>query len=421
MGQYQIPYGKSYIEFSLPGGKVDVISPITHPPAPDGNTITRAALERAFLFNEVDDWSNYKSASVAINDKTRPVPYDVILPALIDQLNRIGIEDQKITLYIATGTHAPAEDNEIKLIVPSSIRNRIRVVPHNCDDQENLRFLGMTSRQTPVYVNQKFISADLRIVTGNIEPHHFMGFSGGAKTASIGLAGRTTINKNHAMLLDPNAKMGIYERNPMRQDVEEIGDMMRIQVAVNTILNADKKIIQVVAGSPRSVMQTGIPLSRQISQIRIPQKYDMVIASAGGHPKDINLYQAQKAITHAAEFAQPGAPILLAAECPDGSGSAGFEDFIVTCTHLEDVIQKFHRQGFQVGPHKALQLAVQCQRNPIFLLSNLDEILARRFFLTPVKSIDQGISLALQALPTAPRIVVLPHATGTIAFSEIDR
>ena len=420
MDQFQIPFGKRLLEFSLPGAQVDVILPNNHPPASDELATTREALELMFSRDVVGKFSKCRSAALAINDKTRPVPYDIILPTLIDKLNRIGIEDRKITLFIATGTHTPAREIEIKSIVPPSVRNRVRIVSHDCDDQENLRFLGVTSRQTSVYINQKFLNTDLRIVTGNIELHHFMGFSGGAKTGSIGLAGRSTINQNHAMLLDPNAKMGIYERNPMRQDVEEIGDMMQIQIAVNTILTSDKKIITVVAGSPRSVMKAGIPLSRQISQTRISHKYDMVIASAGGHPKDINLYQAQKAITHAVEFAQPGAPILLAAECPDGSGSRSFEDFMVSSKNLEDVVNKFHQQGFQVGPHKALQLAIQCQRNPIYLLSNLDENLARSFFLTPVKSIDQGLKRALETLPTAPRIVVLPHATGTIAFSEID-
>ena len=155
-----------------------------------------------------------------------------------------------------------------------------------------------------------------------------MGFSGGVKSAAIGLAGKRTVNTNHAMMSDPKAQIGRYDDNPCRQDVEEIGQMIGVHFALNAVLNENRQIIHALAGDPVAVMQAGIPLVREVFQVAVAEPFDLMIVSPGGHPKDINIYQAQKALGHATLVTQPGGTVILAAACPEGTGSKGYEAFM---------------------------------------------------------------------------------------------
>lgn len=415
MTTIKLPYGNGNLETNLTF-PFDIFEQRNYLTVPDPVVVISQALQNP-LGNPVLPSSKLPlRAAISINDKTRPVPYFYMLPPLLNWLNDIGIPDERVELFIATGTHSPATQEEIESIIPPSVQSRknIRVFSHDCDDVENLIFLGTTQRKTPVWVNKRFFQADLRIVTGNIEPHHFMGYSGGAKSAAIGLAGRETINHNHSMLNDPLAFLGEYEQNPMRQDVEEIGKLMGIHLALNVILNANRQILFALFGTPQAVMEKGISISQDLWTVPVPHPYDLVIASAGGHPKDINLYQAQKAITHAALFARPGGVIILAAACPEGVGSPKALDFIHQTSTPDEVIHKFQQMGFKIGPHKAFQIALQAKRNHLILLSEMSPDLVRKFFLTPANSIEQAIATAQNYLPEKFNTVVLPHATALL-------
>ena len=188
------------------------------------------------------------------------------------------------------------QPDELHEVFPAEILEGYRVLTHDADDQDNLIYVGKTEWDTPVSINRHFAQADLRIVTGNIEPHQFMGFSGGVKSAAIGLAGLETINHNHAMMSDSRARLGRFEDNPVRQDVEEIGRLIDVHFALNAILSEAKEILDVVAGEPEAVMQKGISLARRLYEVEVAAPFDLMFVSPGGHPKDINLYQAQKAV-----------------------------------------------------------------------------------------------------------------------------
>ncbi len=191
----------------------------------------------------------------------------------------------------------PPTPDEFGQVVPPDILARYTVVSHDAEDAANLVNLGQ-ARCTPVWANRRFVEADLRIVVGDIEPHQFQGFSGGVKTA-IGLAGKATINANPAMMTDPAAVIGRYDDNPCRQDVEEIGRLMRVDYALNAILDEDRRIIPRVGRRPGGRHVGGVHLVRA----HLPGHRGGTLRpgdrlAAGGHPKDINLYQAQKALGH---------------------------------------------------------------------------------------------------------------------------
>ncbi|MBU0511881.1 MAG: nickel-dependent lactate racemase, partial [Chloroflexi bacterium] len=296
-----VPYGRSAISLNLPDDvQVDIIEPPAVPPAPEPLKVVRAALDQPLGSVSLSAFASAKSVAIAVSDKTRPVPHQHLLPPLLERLELLGIPAQAITLYVAVGTHPPMTPSEFPAILPADILARYRVVSHDSENDDLLINLGVTSRGTPVWANRAYVESDFKIVIGNIEPHQFAGFSGGVKSAAVGLAGLNTINRNHALMTHPDSIIGEYETNPARQDIEEIGDKIVVHLALNAILNYSRQIVKALAGNPRAVMRAGVPLAKQNCQVAVPKPYDLMITSPGGYPKDINLYQAQKGLAHAA-------------------------------------------------------------------------------------------------------------------------
>lgn len=398
-----IPYGKTHLTVDLP--QATVIAPKETAPAADV-----AGLVQAALTHPVGDarLPKAESVAIAISDKTRPIPHAAIYP-LLAHLEALGINSDAVTLTIATGTHAPMTPNEFGKILPDDILARYRVVSHDCD-ADDLIHLGTTQRGTPVWANRIFAKAELRIVVGNLEPHQFMGFSGGVKSAAIGLAGRQTINTNHAMMRYPDSRLGCYDENPTRQDVEEIGKLFDIHFALNTILNSHKQIVDVLAGDPLEVMRVGVPMVRNIVEVMVEAPFDAVITSPGGHPKDINLYQAQKALAHAALITKDGGTVILVAACPEGTGSDKYEHWLDGMTSHQAVVERFNREEFRLGPHKAFQIARDALRVNVVLVSDMASDFVQKLLLTPAASLETSIA----NLPRNARIGIMPAANATV-------
>jgi nickel-dependent lactate racemase len=408
--EFEIPYGHGHLAFSLPEDyPVEWIAPVEVPSAPDPAELARRALEQPVGDVRLADFAGARSAVIAVVDKTRPIPH-AALYSLLDTLEDMGMTT--ITLLIATGAHAPMTPDEFDDILPAGILTQYPVISHDCDARD-LVFRGETSRGTPVWVNNDWISANLRIVTGNIEPHQFMGFSGGMKSAAIGLAGRATINHNHAMITDPRATLGCYDDNPARQDVEEIGQLIGVHFALNTILDREKRVIHALAGEPVAVMQAGIPLARALVEIPVSAPCDLVITSPGGHPKDINLYQAQKALAHAARITKTGGTVILVAPCTEGTGGQRYESWMAGMTSQEEVLERFARERFELGPHKAFLIARDARRVRVVLVSEMPAEQVRHLLLTPAASLDEALGRALDDLPPGARIGILPAANST--------
>ncbi len=412
------PYGKQKIQLALEGSyRVDVYSPEEVAPAPDELAAVKLALETPEAQDIFEHHHGSRSVAIAINDKTRPVPNQYLLPPLLEELEKQAIPRENIHLIIATGSHTPMPPGEFSKVLPADILNRYSVSSHDFNDQVNLVFLGLTGRGTPIWINRKYFESDFKIVVGDIEPHHFAGFSGGVKTAVIGLAGPQTIYKNHSMLIQPDAFIGKYEQNPLRQDIEELGRYVQVHLAVNAVLNGDKHIVHVLAGDPAQVMHKGIPLSRQICQVAARQKYDIVIASPGGYPKDINLYQSQKALTHGSLLCKDGGTVILVAACIEGSGSRLYEQFMEGVKTVDQVFEKFSRQEFMVGPHKAFQFAREMRRIHVILVSEMPPDLVKNLLLTPASNLKGAFHMALGYSKTnLPEIACLPLATNTIPY-----
>jgi lactate racemase len=411
-----LPYGNSSQMITyLKTKPIDIIFPNLIPPIPNPIIAIMSTLlepvDEIKLKNIIG-----KRIGIAVNDTTRPVPNNLLLPPLVKYLEQNGAKKSDISFFIASGTHKQTDAHEWEHIFPTEILANYTIYRHDCDDGGNLIFLGETSMKTPIYVNKHFFHEDIKIVVGNIEPHHFMGYSGGAKSAAIGLAGRETIRLNHSHLLEKESFIGNYENNPTRLDMEEIGDRMGITAALNVVLNAEKQIVQVFWGSPRAVMQAGIPVSRQVCQKKIGQKYDLVIASPGGYPKDINLYQAQKAITHVSMITKKEGIIILVAECREGLGSNELEEYLSHYSSLQEVVKIFQKSKFEIGPHKAYQLALQANQYRIILVSSIETAIIQKTHLEHTHSLEEAMKMVFKSLPSDAKIAVVPYSTSTMLY-----
>jgi len=414
MTSYSLPYGSGSSIFVFePQENPEIITPSTTFSARDPLKVVRSSIENPIGLKDFPVLKN-KTVAIAVNDKTRPVPHNHLLPPLLDKLDSMGASKNNIRIIIASGTHTPMLPSEIERLLPPDIIANYTITAHDCDDKNNLVCLGKTSKNTPIWLNRDYANADFKVVTGNIEPHHFMGFSGGVKSAAIGLTGRETINTNHTFLLDDKSALGLYDENPMRQDVEEIGQKIGVDFALNTILDEEKRIIYAISGAPLAVMKQGIQLSRQVCQVPVKKLYDLVIASVGGSPKDINLYQSQKALSRASLLTRNGGVVILVAECPEGSGSAGYEAFMQDIDTPQAVFKKFESVGFEVGPHKALQFARELQRLKVILLSKMAPKLVKKLLLIPAATPEEALASARSLLPQNPAIAILPYAKNIL-------
>ncbi len=409
-GNVILAFGSSSIRLDLTNTHYDMILPPDVYPLEYPGSVARKAIQNRLLQIRPSVGS---SVAIAINDKTRPVQYDILLPPLLEELSNVGFKDKDILFFVSSGTHIPASDTEIASILPDEIISRFKVIPHNCDDISSMVELGSTSFGTRVLVNRLFFQSFLKILVGNIEPHHFMGYSGGNKTAAIGLTSRETISHNHSFLISPNAVTGSYEKNPCRLDVEEIGSMIKSDFALNAVLNAKKEIVSILFDDPVAVMRKGIPISVKTSQTDVRDKYDLVIVSAGGYPKDINLYQAHKAVTNAMTITRQNGHVILVAECRDGAGSKSFIDFLIDVPDPTSAINKFAKLGFQIGAHKAFLIARQLLNAKISLFSSMDSSFTRSLLIDPVSLEDIKI-IVQKAAEENQRIAILPYGVTTV-------
>jgi len=416
MTAYTLPYGYGQITFTVPDSvNVDQLLPQTEDKLPDADQAIQQALEKPLGGVDWQAIQGAQSVGIAINDKTRPVPKPNPIQHLLGHLEDRGFQPNQITLFVGSGTHTPMAADELPGILDPTILERYPVVVHDCDHSP-LVDRGFTNYQTPIHINEAFYNCDVKISVGNIEPHHFMGFSGGVKTAAIGLAGRTTIATNHARLTHPQARSGVYHINPLRQDVEEIGRKAGVHFSLGMILDEDKHILKVFFGEPTKVIRAAIPVVRRLFGVSVHAPYDLVVASPGGMPKDINLYQSQKALTHAARITRDGGWVVLLAACPEGSGSKAYEAYITEAKSHQAILDHFQSGFFKVGPHKAFLIAQEAVRLNIVLVSDLPPQTVKHWKLTPSKPdlTSELIAWIAAKLPPDARLAILPAATRTM-------
>ncbi len=348
--------------------------------------------------------------AIVSSDITRPMPTYKVMPALLDELYAAGIKAEDITLVFALGSHRKHSDEERKRLAGARAWAEIRCMD---SDPADCIHMGFTKAGTPVDITRVVAEADRRICLGNIEYHYFAGYSGGAKAIMPGVSTRDAIQSNHSMMVKPEACAGALDGNPLRMDIEEAGAICGIDFILNVVLSEHKEIIRAVAGHPVQAHRAGCAFLDTLYLKKLPQGADIVLVSQGGAPKDLNLYQTQKALDNARHAVNPGGVIVLIGSCREGLGERVFEEWMTKSTSPAAMIERIGRD-FQLGGHKAAAIAMALETADIYLVSELDPDFVRSIFLTPMASAQEALNAAFRKMGPDATVLAMPYGGSTL-------
>lgn len=409
---FKLAYGHTQLKVMLPDANLQgVLEPRSGVAPQDEGTVVRRALAHPVGAPSLDDLLNPGQRVVVItSDLTRPCPSERLLPYLLDKLAGKGIRDKDITIVLALGLHRPMTEPEIKAAVGSAIYSRVRVLNH---DPEDAVRLGVTSRGTPVEIFRTVVEADVRICVGNLELHYFAGYSGGAKAILPGCASRATIQANHAMMVKTEASAGNLDDNPVRLDLEEGAAMVGADFILNAIVDSQHRVVGAVAGDAIAAHRKGCELVAEQGIVPISDLADIVLVSAGGFPKDVNLYQAQKALDNAAHAVRRRGSIILLAECSEGLGNTTFEAWLREAQSPDGVLERI-QQEFVLGGHKAAAVASVLKKADVYLVSSMPGALVKSCGLIPFDDAQQAMYSVLGQHEGSARVLVVPQGGSVL-------
>lgn len=346
---------------------------------------------------------------IVTSDITRPCPAHLMLPSLLAELKEGGITDDRVTIVFAMGIHRQHTVQEQIRLVGEDIWRRVRCLD---SDLEQVIPVGTTSRGTPIEVFKPVVEADVRIAMGNVEPHYYAGYSGGAKALVPGVCSSRTVDHNHAHMVEPGASIAKLEGNPVREDIEEGAALVGLDFILNVILDDQKQIVDAVAGHPLKAHRKAAQIVEDMRGIHVPGLADIVIVSPGGYPKDINLYQSHKALHSAAATVRQGGTIIWVAECADGFGQPVFEDWLVSSE--PEVILERIGEKFIMGGHVAASVTRIKQRASIFLVSELPPESVSQCGMRPFANLDSALMAAKEEQIKVTKILVIPQGSAVV-------
>jgi len=357
------------------------------------------------------------TVAIAVPDETRPLPVTTVLPILLDWLLSTNPElnPDHITVIVGGGLHPPLDRETLDRLVPPDVARGCRVLGHDAKTSPMVDYTT-TSRGTPVQINKVMAEADFKVVIGQIDPHQFVGFTGGSKGVVIGCGGSATIEHNHSLMFHDEARVGVLSGNPVREDLNEAGAAVGIDLSVNLIMSPSKDVVQVLAGEPLEMLMQGAQTCAALYGVKIEEKYDIVIASCGGHPKDICLYQAQKGLNLASQAVKKGGHILLLAASSQGVGDDVYFDYVSQFTSPEEVLADFKKQGFRMGAHKAYLFGRTLSEFDVAVSSELEPGVLQKCHLRAADP-SRVIGEWVDNFEHPPRIGVIPNANTTYFYT----
>ncbi len=415
-----LAYGQGHLEVDLPDNTT-VLRPRTQPGLSDERAALLAALESPIGCAPLRE-SLKPGAKVCIifPDITRAMPNERILPWLLDYLHAHGVRDEQIVLLNSTGTHRPNTPAELDVMLGQAITARYRVVNHYCEHEDDLVPFGTTRSGAPALINRHAAEADVRILTGFIEPHFFAGFSGGPKALMPGVAGLKTIISNHgaANIGSPKATFGINEGNPIWDEMMEIALRVGPSFLLNVSLNEEKRITGWFAGDLRAAHRRGREFVRDSAMSPVDAPFDVVVTTNSGYPLDMNLYQGVKGMSAAAVIIKPGGTIILAAECREGMPlGSPFDKLLRSVQSPAELLARIATPGFEWPEQWQAHIQALIQsRARVLLHSAMPEEFVRAALLEPCPDIAVAVRAAVARIDPDARVAALPWGPLTIPY-----
>lgn len=410
----KLDYGRTGLEVSLAGLRnvsildAPLVSPLPHP-----NTSIEVALSEPIGSQSLAELAKGKrTVCILICDITRPVPNEAILTPLLRTLHQSGIRQEDVTILIATGLHRASTHEEIVEMVGPSIARSYRILNHDGKDLETHVFLGTTPSHVPVWIDARYVTADLKIAIGLIEPHLMAGFSGGRKLICPGIAGIDTVRAWHSprFLEHPRAGCGMVDGNPVHEENTRIAQMAGCDFIVNVVINGKRQMTSVVAGDMIKAWEKGVEDCRRQLGVTLEEPADVVLTSSAGYPLDTTFYQSVKGMTGVLPIVRKGGTIIVAASLTEGVGSPEFTQLLHETDDLEEFMDRIADEHFFIMDQWQLEELAKVRRHcKVKMVSDgLSAEILSKYFVEPCPSVEQALEQALEEYGENISVAVVP-------------
>ncbi len=415
-----VAFGRSGLTLDLPERfSFHILEARSARPLPDPVPALEAALDAPIGAAPLAELARgRRSAAISVCDITRPAPNSLVLPPVLGRLERAGIPREAITILIATGLHRPDTESELREIVGPEIAGSYQVVNHEARKKELHRYLGETASGTPVYIDGRFLAADLHLSLGFIEPHLMLGYSGGRKLVAPGLAGEDTIKALHSprFMRDPRTHEGSIEGNPLHEELLEIARMAGHDFIVDVALARDRRIAGIFAGHPEKAHRRGVEFVSQVMLEELQAPVDAVITTAAGYPLDLTYYQSIKGITAAQHIVKTGGRILLLAECAEGPGAPEFRRMLKEFPSPEKFLEALSGAPVVVDQWQLEKLALVAGRAELlYYVPGLPEEYYPTLWGKAYPSAQEAVEALFAGLPDGAAVAVIPEGPYVLA------
>ena len=423
--QVRVAYGKGHLNIEIPEDRTTVIEPSHREGLPDERAALIKAIADPVAAKPLRDWwSPGKTVCIVFTDITRATPNERLIPWLLAELHEYGVPRDSITLLNSTGTHRGNTPEELDRMLTPEVARNYRVINHDCHATEDTVQFGETTTGKPALINRWLADADLRIITGFIEPHFFAGFSGGPKLVAPGLAGLDTVLTLHnaARIGDQRATWGEIDDNPVHSDIRAIAAGTGVTFAFDVILNRDKKIVKGFAGDLFEMHEAARAAAREIAMAPVDGLFDIVITTNSGFPLDQNLYQAVKGMSAAFTVVKPGGTIICAAECRDGFPDHGsYREVLASASSPQALFADISAREQTVPDQWQVQIQAKIQSgaNVIMHTSYLSDAQLATAHLTQTDDIAATVRELVNRIGPGARIFVLPEGPLTVPYVAV--
>ncbi len=411
----RLSYGLQGLEIDLPEtpGFQGVLRPREAPALEDPAAAVAGALQNPIAAAPLKDTAaSRQNACIVISDITRPVPNQLILPPLIREIEASGIPSEAITILIATGIHRPNQGDELVQLVGREIAEKYRIINHFSKRREEMATVGEIEDGVPALINKHYLNAELKILTGFIEPHMWAGFSGGRKSILPGISALETLEYMHGpeMIADPGTVYGNLVDNPFHDAGLKVMQQAGADFIVNVTLDTAKRVTRVFAGDPVQAHLEGCRFLAPYCSLTLDQPLDFIVTTNSGAPLDCNLYQTVKGITGAAPVVKKGGEIVIASACSEGAGSPEYREILALIDTPENFLRRLMAREFFIADQWCAQETYQVVVNhPVWLYSDgLSPEEISGYHLTPVDEIEKAIARLLERHGPKARWAVVP-------------
>jgi nickel-dependent lactate racemase len=423
---FHVPYGKKGIPFRLPSGMSGTLV-TSRPIAPLRKLDTAISKALAHPVHSAPLKELARSAAsvcIVFTDITRACPDDTLVPALLRELHSAGVRRDRITLLCGIGMHRASTLEEKNIKLGKEVVKDYLVVDHEPTNPKTLVDLGRSKDGIPFTVNRRAYESDLLVATGIVEPHQYAGYSGGGKTLAIGAGGEALIAYTHGpkMVDHPGTRLGRIKGNPFQDAVKEVARRARLRFIINVVQNDEARPVAVLAGDPEPTFEKLVSSARELYEVPIPRQVDVAVAGVG-YPKDLNLYQATRAVSYLFFAPTPavkdGGVFILPAPTPEGVGQGlGEKRFLETMRNASDMpslLAELRKTGYPPGAQRAFVMAKVLEKTHVIVVGSETPEIVRQLKMIPAATMDQAFQIAEEKVGRKDLdVLVVPHALLTL-------